>query len=261
MVTNPEVKAALIKKLGISQSAMYALAKRKYHALYKTMVAEAIYVLALDSGVSLKKALDPEAAERIRKLHLEYNSSASTTVSPVARTTGRKTFVTKSRVYKIPYDDPLLTNQIRRDAEAMANVYPLFYYLENSIRSFVCTAMKKYCGEDWWDQQVKSDLRNKVKGLKETEHKNMWHQKRGDREVDYLDFKELKNVYSKIRARLVKDKIFSPEYWLDRLIDEVYASRCVIAHMNPLDADSIQAVKVKAKQWNKLIKAKYQDLL
>ena len=261
MVTNSEVKAKLTEKLEISQSAMYALAKRKYPALYKTMVAEAIYVLALDSGVSLKKPLGHETAERIRKLHLEYSSPARPAAQSIVSATARKKAASKSRVYKIPHDDPLLTDQIRRDAEAMANIYPLFYYLENSIRSFVCAAMKKYYGDDWWDRQVKRGLRDKVEDLKDTEKKNMWHQKRGDREVDYLDFKELKNVYSKIRAQLVNDKIFSPEDWLDHLIDEVYASRCVIAHMNPLDADNIQAVKVKAKQWNKLIKAKYHDLI
>lgn len=260
MVTNPKVKDKLINKLGVSQSAIYATAKRQYPILYGTEVSDAIYVLALDSGVPLKKLLGPEEAERIRRLHLEYNSSGKPIPQPTGGSATPKRPAAKLKVYNIPHDDPLLTDQIRRDAEAMANIYPQFYYLENSIRSFLVAAMEKYHGKDWWDKKVGQKLRDKVDGYKTKESKNEWHQRRGDRNIDYLDFAELKKLYNKVKAELVRDGILPNEGWLEYLIDEVYPSRCVVAHMNPLDADNIQGVKVKVKQWNKLIKAKYKDL-
>jgi len=44
--------------------------------------------------------------------------------------------------------------------------------------------------------------------------------------------------------------------WFTQLIGEVYNSRCVVCHMNPLDKDNIQAVKLRFTQWEKQIDAK-----
>ena len=44
--------------------------------------------------------------------------------------------------------------------------------------------------------------------------------------------------------------------WFAQFIEEVYKSRCVVCHMNPLDKDNIQLVKLKLGQWQKQIEAK-----
>jgi hypothetical protein len=263
MVANKNLKDDLRKRLKISQPTLYAKAKEVRDTI-DMEVDESIYLFALMNGIKLGKYLDKDTVNRIRDLQLKYNTSANANLPAKANSTVRRKGTEQPYIIKMPsgvvIDDPLLPRSIIQDAKRMAAIYPWFYYLENSIRSFVCAAMAKYEGTNWWNK-VNSKLQNKVAGRKKIEEKNRWHQKRGDREVDYLDLSELKAAISnKARSRLVEDGILPKGNWLDILIDEVYESRCVIAHMNPLIRDSIDAVKVKVKQWNRQVKAISNDL-
>jgi hypothetical protein len=268
MVTNKEIKDKLRKKLGdISESALYKIAKKEYSALYQTAVDEAVYVLALDRGVGIKRHLNSEVVERVRQLHHQYSSNKTSTGVTEARIIPRagakksvQPAVTRMQSGQ-EYHDPFVADRIKKEARDMAQIYPLLYYLENSIRSFLVAAMEKYHGDDWWDRKVdKKKLRDKVDGYRTKESKNEWHQRRGDREIDYLDFAELKLVYNKVKTELVRDGVLPDERWLENLIDEVYPSRCVVAHMNPLNVDNIRAVKLRVNHWNKQIKNKFNAL-
>jgi hypothetical protein len=262
MITHKQLKDDLMIRMGVAQSTLYKKASDIREHL-DMEADEAVYLLALNNGMKLKRYVDNETLKRVRNLQRDYNRLAVASREPSQGSSKKPKRSPANTLIQMPsgtvIDDPLLSSSIKQDARRMAAIYPYFYYLENSIRSFVCAAMKKYYGNNWWENQVKKSLRDKVIALRKKEIKNMWHQKRGDREVDYLDFKELKNIYSKARAHLVSDGIFSKESWLDHLIDEVYESRCVVAHMNPLDNDNVAAVKVRVKQWNKLVKAKYRE--
>ena len=89
------------------------------------------------------------------------------------------------------------------------------------------------------------------------ENINYWHQKRGKRPIDYLDLKDLPNLLEKIIKKITPKIIPGPGIeWIRQLIQEVYVSRCVLCHMNPLHKDSIASVKLKFKQWQKQIQGK-----
>jgi predicted restriction endonuclease len=142
----------------------------------------------------------------------------------------------------------------------MAVVYPVLYLLENSIREVIDRVMISRYGDNWWDSEAPKGLRDTVSGRMADEKKNCWHQRRGDRPIDYLDLNQLTTLMRKVEKLVVPDIIPSLE-WFTQLVDEVYKSRCVVCHMNPLDKDNVQAVSLRFTHWQKQINAKKHLIL
>lgn len=111
----------------------------------------------------------------------------------------------------------------------------------------VINGMKTQVSQSLWKRQYHDRMAN--------EKKNSWHQRRGDRPIDYLDLNQLKPLVNKYESLFVPDIIPSLQ-WFSQLIDEMYQSRCVLCHMNPLNKDNISSVKLKYNQWQKQIKNK-----
>jgi predicted restriction endonuclease len=141
----------------------------------------------------------------------------------------------------------------------MSNVYPYLYLLENSMREFINNIMVTQYGMDWWSSQVPEELQKKVTKRMRNDQKNEWHQRRGDRPIDYLDLKDLPLLMNIIESFVVPNIIPSLD-WFRNLIGEVYESRCVVCHMNPLEDNNIKNIEVKFVQWEKQIDAK-KDLI
>lgn len=264
MAVNSDLKAKLLKELDINQSTLYARAAHIRRKLDMD-VDDSIYLLALQAGLKIKRFVSREKVDRVRDIQLKYNSI--TQAQPQVNTTkaANQRSINEATIIKmpsgVPIDDPLLPRGIKEDAKRMAAIYPWFYYLENSLRTFICAAMDKYEGSDWWNR-VNPELVRKIGSRKRNEEKNAWHQKRSSRNIDYLDFDDLMNVLSnKARSRLKKDSILPSGDWVDIIIRAVKESRNVIAHMNPLTAETVDAVKVRVKEWNRQIKAKYNLLV
>lgn len=263
MVADGKLKSDLLKRLEIAESTLYSKAA-KIRARLDMDVDESIYLLALKSGMKLKRYLSNEMMERVRDLQLRYDSVTKQPAQIAPSNAKRKRVSGQVNIIQmpsgVPIDDPLLPKSIMQDAKRMAAIYPWFYYLENSIRMFICTAMEKYEGSDWW-KNVNPGLIKVVRKRKDNENRNAWHQKRSSREIDYLDFGDLIGVLSnKVRRQLKKDSILPSGDWIDVIIRAVRESRNVIAHMNPLTNDSVKSVEVRVKEWNKQVKAKYKDL-
>ena len=109
-------------------------------------------------------------------------------------------------------------------------------------------------GNNWWDSKA-GKLKDKVNERMSDEKRNSWHQRRGARPIDYLDLAQLPALVRQIQ----KDIIPSIE-WFTQFLDEVYKSRCVVCHMNPLDDTNIQGVKLRFTQWQRQVRGK-KDLI
>ena len=94
--------------------------------------------------------------------------------------------------------DPILPPKKISEANEMAVVYPVLYLLENSIREVIDRVMISRYGDNWWDSEAPKGLRDTVSGRMADEKKNCWHQRRGDRPIDYLDLNQLTTLMRKV---------------------------------------------------------------
>jgi hypothetical protein len=151
------------------------------------------------------------------------------------------------------------------DAKKMAEIYPLIYIFENSVRNFIRKAMDKAFPEGWWNEKrIPVDPFRKANSRKEEEGKNPWHGTRSDNMLDYVDLDEVEKVISRNVETLTPYFKGLPKdiEWLKVKIKELYPSRNVIAHCNPLSDDDIERVKVICRDWQKqlpVLKAKLEE--
>jgi len=85
------------------------------------------------------------------------------------------------------------------------------------------------------------------------------HQKRSANPIDYLDLNHLPALVRAPQADFV-DAFFPSTEWFQQFIDEVYRSRCVVCHMNPLTQNNVDGVALRFNQWQELVKAKIADV-
>lgn len=255
-MVNRELKKALLEKLGITSQALSQQAK-KIKEQYAMTTEDAVYVIAQKEKIILDKYLDKASIDRVRVLmqHISYSpkpkTQHSTAESNSSKSEERKVLLPS----EFEIDDPLLSRTKKQEAKAMASLFPLLYVLENSIRNLIDNWMTSKYGKNWWDTKAPRKLRDKVDERRTDDTKYSWHQRRGSRPIDYLDMNELPKLVNALDQEFVPD-FFSSVRWFEQFIEEVYKSRCVICHMNPLNKDNEQALRLKCKQWQKQIKAK-----
>jgi hypothetical protein len=255
-MTNKNLKKDLLKKLNITHQALSLRVKKLQKEIPMT-TEDATYIIAHNEGLVLSKYLDNNIINQIRQIMPQKSQVI------ISRNSKRK--INEQKVISVIITgsfkgtDPLLESIKLNEAKEMAAIYPLLYVLENSIRQFICQLMEKNYGSDWWDKEVSKKLKNTVSDRMKKEVTNSWHQKRGGEPIDYLDMKELPNIINRMGNKIAP-KIIPSHEWFNQLIEEVYVSRCVLCHMNPLNKDSIDSVKLRFKQWQKQIKAKIDKI-
>ena len=262
-MTNKQLRKALLEKLGVTPQALSQQVK-KLKRRYAMITEDATYVIAQQEGIILDKYLDKETINHVRVLLQQISPPVQTLPSVSKATRQRKEELRREqRVILIGKEfkvtDPILPQKKILEAKEMAAIYPFLYILENSIRETIDCVMTSQHGNDWWDSEAPKGLRDTVTGRMADEKRNSWHQKRGARPIDYLALDQLPALMRKIEKEVVPSIIPSLE-WFTQLVEEVYKSRCVVCHMNPLDKDNIQAVKLRFAQWEKQINAK-KDLI
>ncbi len=264
MKTKPEtgdLRSLLAERLGIRERQVYNRAKELANrASLKT--AEAIWVLAAQNQINLSKYLPPEVVDRVRTLVLQIPAPPKSTALATKKSTPTPTKSTP-REFVVAREfkgtDPILTGQVLGEAREMAAVYPMLYVLENSLREFIRRIVDARLGVPWWTTKSPTAIRGKIAGRMTEEKKNAWHQRRGEHPIDYLDLIELPAVVRSNEAVFVPD--FLPTLrWFEQFVEELYQSRCVVCHMNPLVTDNIQDIKLKLKKWQRLVEEK-KDML
>lgn len=254
-----ELRKALLNKLNITRQALYERCKSLKKQVPMT-TEDAVCVIAQRAGIILDKYVDVDTISRIRALITQLSPA---TPPPSDRTLKKRDQSAKQYVISIGKDfrltDPILSSKVLLEASEMSTVYSHIYVLENSVREFIDRVMTDNYGKDWWDSQAPSELRKDVKKRMSEDQRDSWHQKRGARPIDYLDLKDLPRLVSKIQHIVVPAII--PSYdWFKLLIEELYKSRCVVCHMNPLDKNNVKAVEVRFTHWEKQISKKKSQI-
>lgn len=253
-MTNKKLRKELLQKLGITPQALSQQCK-KLKALVPMRTEYAVYVIAQRNGIQLDKYLDDETMQQVRVLLQQIPASAQSPIEVKKRSAKHEP---REYVIKIGKDfkitDPILPRKKLVEASEMSSIFPYIYVLENSIREFINILMTSQFGDNWWDSQAPKPLQKDVSDRMASDKKDSWHQRRGNRPIDYLDLKDLPRLMNKLEKIVVPNLISNLE-WFRQLVDEVYKSRCVVCHMNPLDKNNTNAVLVRFNHWQKLIDA------
>lgn len=252
-----KIRKRLLDKLKISPQALSQRIQRM-RKISPITNEEGIYIIAHKEGIRLDKYLDKETISHIRNLIqstfndgvVEFKSTPSK--SKIKKVVAKRTIVIAK---EFEGSDPILPDCKLNEAKDMAGLYPLLYVLENSIRELIDRMMISKFGVDWWIAEAPKKLKDKVSDRMSSDKKNSWHQRRGARYIDYLDLNELPAILRKIEKSIVPNILPTFE-WFNQLVDEVYKSRCVLCHMNPLDKDNSDALRLRFRQWQKQISEK-----
>ena len=254
-MVDKNLRKALLKKLRCSPQALSQRVKR-LKSDHPMISDDATYVIAHQQGIPLDKYLLPEQVDHIRSILSQVQRpihiQASTKYKSAKSTRPGRALIISGEIKE---KDSVLSEDKLREAGEMAKIYPLLYVLENSIREVVESFMQAKHGDNWWHAKAPRGLQDKVTQRMTDDTKNSWHQRRGSRPIDYLDLNNLPALMRHIASDVIPGIIPSIE-WFDQFIEEVYRSRCVICHMNPLDKDNISAVTVRFRQWQKQVKGK-----
>lgn len=256
---NQQLKKALLEKLQVQPAALSKQAqKRKLEMPMST--EEATYLIAHDAGLRLDQYLNAVEVSRIRGLHTAGKGMVGGhVVEKRSQRNQKKGGVREIRFpHGIKVSNPLLPAGKLAEAVQMARLYPLLYVLENSIRELIRRVMTAKFGDDWWDNRLnKGKLKNvydKATSRMLVEKRYSWHQKRGAHSIDYVDITDLESIILGHQEQFFSD-IIPDRAWFENFMKELYPSRNVVCHMNPLLADNVGDLQLKVKKWDRVIVA------
>ncbi len=254
---NRELLEAIRRKKGarISVQALYqgfsSIRKKYGNTISKE---EASFIYASNQGIDVFRFLknNDQMRDRIRNLL----SSRQPATVPV-RTAKKNNISHVQKILNVKgtrIDDPLLPASVIQDAQNMSEIYPMIYVFENSVRNFLHLALDKAFPEGWWNEKrIPSTPKKKAESRKQEEGKNLWHGGRSNRMLDYVDLDELESIIDRNTETLTQYLRDLPKGldWLKMKIKEIYPSRNILAHCNPLGKHDIDRVKVICGDWQR----------
>lgn len=141
-------------------------------------------------------------------------------------------------------------NELRVQAEQMAEHYKLFYMLENDIRRFIDETLTDAKGVEWWDSSAPNSAKE--------EYKNNFSREqeadvtaRSEKPLDYISFGQLGEI---IRANWdVFGGMLRNQKALGRIMFMLNMLRGPIAHCGILAEDEVDRLHLSVKDWLRLL--------
>jgi len=261
MTLSKRLRDEVCKKLGISSNVQLWRRVNKFAVERKITDRDvALLLLAHEQHIDVRKPRYHVPQKKLEKFEEELKSQRSTSAFPVVPPTAQPTrkgarISAKQIVIEFPkgvvVTDPLLPKKLVDEAIEMANVYPIVYVFENSVRNLVSTIMSSRYTDKWWEQKIGATIKKRVQGRIEKEDKNRWHGRRGAHPIFYTDIDDLKSIITTYWSDF--EDIYPSQQWLTVKIEEIELSRNVVAHNNPLDKDDIARLTLDLKGWIKQI--------
>jgi hypothetical protein len=94
-------------------------------------------------------------------------------------------------------------------------------------------------------------VQTKVSERQAKEGRNRWHVLRGEHEIYYTDFGDLKSLIQNNWGLF--DELFPDQNWLIARLDELEASRNIIAHSNLLDERELTRLQLYLHDWTRQV--------
>lgn len=245
MATNPEIRAEVLKRLGITQQGLSYRAKKMKEAYGPMTTEEAVYVIAHLEGIDLSKHLSIATLDRVRALVPRDLPSAQPKTSSRAAKKGAAQPKKKAQSY------PLVTAaRVKIGEDLGAKAYPLLFTVENSIRKLISQRLSKQ-GAKWWEKAVPANVRNNVDRTMKREARYPYRDKRGTHPLSFANFADLKKIILVNQAEF-QDVILDFN-WFEVRMDEIYMVRNNIAHCVPLSSDDMLRINLFFRDWARLL--------
>lgn len=242
MAIKKEIRDQLISIFG--SAATLTRRKKELQQSHGPMTAdEAGYVLAHLRGIDLNSHLPISVLDRVRALVPRG--------LPIPASAPAKAISVQKKASYPPY--PLLgKREVSRAYKLGAEVYPILFVLENSIRKYIEIKLSVH-GDDWWDTQVDPDVKNSVTRIIRIEQRYPYRDRRGDHPLLYTNFLDLKKIVLFNEVEFLNEII--DMQWFEVHMDEVYMVRNNIAHCVPISPDDINRLKLFHRDWARLMDA------
>lgn len=180
--------------------------------MFKGMAAESRLDALEAAGTSVRDARDPRALQRV-----------------------------------MPLED--FSPAVRRSSMRALEAYLAFFCLENSIRELIDQRLGENHGPNWSSDSsiVSTSIQNRVDQRRQKEGKDRWHTIRGEADIYYTDFGDLRLIIQRNWADF--EDLLPDQNWMIARLDELEKSRNVIAHSNVLDERELQRLRMNVKDW------------
>lgn len=254
MATNRNLRLELLNRLDVTPqrlSQRVSIMKQEHGPM---STEEATYVIAHMEGLDLSRFLNEEIVKTVRGLVPRSSSRRQHSRNVTKKKSGLSKGVTIKIVGKLPKVDAFLTTTIAKDAKDMAELYPLYYMLENSLRIVISRILSAKHGKHWWKAKTSKTLQLNVEQRKKKEATQPWHGKRGQHEIYYSNFGDLSSIIQKNWGDF-KD-FFPTRPWIIQKLEELEHPRNVMAHHNPVDKTDLKRIEVYYNDWFKLLDSK-----
>jgi hypothetical protein len=242
-----EVRRQLLGKLGISKQALSLRANRLKNKHGPMSTDDAVYVIAHMTGIDLSNYLPPETLDRLRSL------IPRPLTRPVIASQQAKGKSHKKKQQPVTY--PLVEDAVMRAAfDLGAEVFPLVFVLENSIRNLIEKRLSKF-GSHWWDTRVPSDVKRNVQRTIERERMFTYREARGDQPLLYANFADLKKIILEDANRSSFADVIKDFDLLRAKMDEVYMARNNLAHSVALSRNDVARITLFYGDWARQLEA------
>jgi hypothetical protein len=136
---------------------------------------------------------------------------------------------------------------VRQAAMKAMPAYLAFFCIENAVRQLVTERLTEKFGSAWWETCATGAMRTQVQERKTKEGKNRWHIERAAHEINYTNFGDLRNLI--VNKWPEFEDLFPDQNWITSRLDELEASRNIIAHSNILDDREMTRLSLYLQDW------------
>lgn len=262
---NPDLMTAFREKAGITRQAIEARRDR-LRRLVPMPSDMATYVAAHRAGVDISKHLDEQTVRLVgeydeRVYVKEGRGAAAAMVAPASgprraararsKRGGPRSIYPNLTVHEGALSEAQLNNAFR-----MAEVYPLLYAFENSVREFVDGHLAAAYGKNWWDREklVARPIRDVVRRNQRAKGSERWVLRPNVHPIYMTELGHLADIITSEDGWKVFKKLLIRQSWVQEHVRAFEQPRNVVAHMNPLAVSNIRGLEIRAREWFDQIK-------
>jgi hypothetical protein len=258
--TDPTILADLRKKLGNVSPQAISQRRQRIQKQVAMPTDIATYIVAQQNGVRIERRLDADTLQTVAdfqaRLAALESSAAGPTRSRSQSPRAAKSAPTDLRIGDLRIPKDALDPKRMAEAVQMADIYPLLYAFENSMREFVDGHLTVAYGDKWHDDPliVNTTIRGRVERNRNAEARHRYHSRRNARFVYYTDLGDLPLIAHSQNGWKVFKLLLPSDKWLHGRVEVIEASRNVVAHMNPLAKRDIDRIRINFEDWLAQIK-------